>query len=66
MTDGAGKPPGLNGPGSQNAGTPSSGTAEPGSGEVSGDGEDGEDAATNVHVSAMMGLIVLGATLFSM
>jgi hypothetical protein len=65
MTDGAGKPPGLNGPGSQNAGTPSSGTAEPGSGDASGD-DDGEGAATTVHASAMMGLVVLGATLFSM
>jgi hypothetical protein len=34
MSKGAGKPPGLNGPGSQNAGGTSTGTASPGSGAV--------------------------------
>ena len=34
MTEGAGTPKGLNGPGSQNAGTESSGTATAGSGKV--------------------------------
>ncbi|KAI1435188.1 glycoside hydrolase family 72 protein [Xylaria sp. CBS 124048] len=35
LTNGAGKGPGLNGPGSQDAGTASTGTAAPGSGSVS-------------------------------
>ncbi|KAK4934339.1 beta-glucanosyltransferase [Elasticomyces elasticus] len=59
MSKGAGKGPGLNGPGSQDAGTASSATATPGSGQVTATASSSAGATgTATKVSAAAGLRV--------
>jgi len=63
MSNGAGKGPGLSGPGSQNAGGTSTGTASPGSGAVAT--ASGSSAVTNMRAdSTLKPLLACGAAIF--